>query len=263
MSLQERSKGEQRRGRIMVWLKRHGKITVQEVIEHFQCSEATARRDLDLMELSGSLIRTIGGAQLEGFAGAGSREVSFDEKKRVLWLEKEAIAAKAASMVEEGDVIGLTGGTTTFLIAKAVKLKRNITVVTNAINIAMELTDSEGVQVVVTGGVLRNKSFELAGPLAEKTVAGLHIGKMFLGIDGISIEQGLTTYSEPEAEIAKLLIKRSSQTIAVFDHSKAGRTSLFSMIPLSAMHACITDKKPDEQLDLYLREHRIHLHIAE
>jgi DeoR family transcriptional regulator of aga operon len=260
MKNQELSKGQKRRNSIMNLLKRQGKVTIQEMIEKFGVSEATARRDLDELKHSG-IIRSLGGAQLEGFFD--SREVPFQEKQDVRWLEKESIAAKAASLVEEGDVIGLTGGTTTFMIARALKQRKRITVVTNAVNIAMELSEGDDIQVVLTGGVMRRNSFELCGPLAEKTVEGLNIGKMFLGVDGIALQQGITTFSELEADIAKMLIQRSLQTYAVFDHSKVGKASLFGIAPLDCLHACITNQAVDENFVSHLNRLQIQLYIAD
>lgn len=255
------SKGQLRRENILNVMKAQGRITVPQIMEQFQCSEATARRDLDVLaEKAGGVIRTLGGAQYEAFLSP--RETSFQEKQAMSWLEKEAIAHKAASLIEEGDIIGLSGGTTTYLIAKAIKRLRHITVVTNAVNVAMELAESEEIQVVVTGGVMRGKSFELCGPLAQKTVEGLNIGKMFVGIDGLSIEQGLTTYSEQEAEIAKLLMQRTAHTIAVFDSSKAGKASLFSFAPLADLHACITDAGLDSSIEQYCIKHQVKLYLA-
>lgn len=261
MSEQELSKGEERRSRIMNALKAHGRLTIQEIIEKFHCSEATARRDLDVLVKKEGVIRTIGGAQWEGFTG--HREASFQEKKQLLWLEKESIATTAAALIEEGDVIGLSGGTTTFLIAKAIKNKRNITVVTNAVNIAMELADSEGVQVVLTGGVMRKNSFELCGPLAEKVIEDLNIGKMFLGADGLSLEHGITTYSELEAQIGRLLLKRSRTKIAVLDHSKVGKASLFGIVPLSSLDICVTDAVLDPELASALAQSNVTVYLAD
>ncbi|WP_159881415.1 DeoR/GlpR family DNA-binding transcription regulator [Paenibacillus puerhi] len=257
------SKGERRREQIMNLLKRQGRITIQEMIDKFDCSEATARRDLDVLERQGGIIRSLGGAQLESPAAASGREISFFEKKQLLWLEKEAIAAKAAALVEEGDVVGLTGGTTTFLIARELKLRKGITIVTNAVNIAMELSESDGVQVVLTGGVMRRNSFELCGPLAERIIESVNIGIMFMGIDGITEEQGLTTFSEQEADIARLMLKRALRSYAVFDHTKIGRTSLFSMAPLSTLTGCITNELTDASLRAYLEASGIALHLAD
>jgi DeoR family transcriptional regulator of aga operon len=254
------SKGEKRRQNIVNTLKRQGKISIQEIVDLFGCSEATARRDLDLLEKKGSLIRSLGGAVLDQLSL--TNEQSFQEKKELLWYEKESVALKAASLVEEGDIIGLTGGTTTYLIAKSLKEHQGITVVTNAVNIAMELADSEGVQVLLTGGVMRRKSYELCGPLAEKIMESININKMFMGIDGIAYEQGVTTFSELEAEIARLMMKRSLYTYAVFDYTKLGKTSLFPIAPLSSFHGCITNAGAGHQLLEQMRELGMELHLA-
>ncbi|KIL41955.1 DeoR faimly transcriptional regulator [Gordoniibacillus kamchatkensis] len=255
------SKGELRRENIMRLLKLQGKVTIQEITEKFGCSEPTARRDLDLLEKQGGIIRSFGGAQLD--ASPIAFEASFTDKQQLLLLEKEAIARTAAAMVQQGDIVGLTGGSTTFLIARMLKQHQGITVVTNAVNIAMELSDSEGVQVVLTGGVMRRKSFELCGPLAEKVLEGLHIGKMFMGIDGFTVEAGMTTFSEQEAVIGALMLKRAATSYAVFDHTKAGKNSLFSIAPLTALKGCITDQKLPDAMTKYLKAHRIELFVAE
>ncbi|XID93552.1 DeoR/GlpR family DNA-binding transcription regulator [Paenibacillaceae bacterium WGS1546] len=235
----------ERQEQVLAYLERYGSITLPEMTKQFACSEATARRDLDDLEKAGKIIRTMGGGAK--YAGAGAiREIPFREKQHALYREKEAIAARAASLVEEGDVVGLTGGTTTFLIAKELKKRRNITVVTNAVNIAMELADSEELQVVLTGGVLRGRSFELCGPLAEQTVKAVNIQVMFMGVDGVTA-QGVSTYSELEANIANMLMHRSKRTIAVFDHSKIGKASLFHVATLDELHACITDRLPESE----------------
>lgn len=255
------SKSKRRRDELLALLKKQGRLSIQDVIDSFGVSEATARRDVDSLALSDGVIRTIGGAQFEGYTVG--KEVSFLEKKQVLWAEKEAIAEQAAALVEEGDIVGLSGGTTTFIIARKLKERRNITVVTNAVNIAMELADGDGIQVVLTGGVMRSNSYELCGPLAEKTVEGLNITKMFLGIDGFTLAQGFTTYSELEAQIGKLLIARSAQTIVVFDQTKIGRASLFTVTPLSAVHACITNTTLDDRYVEEFAKHHIALHVVE
>lgn len=254
------SKGEQRRQTILAMLKQRGRVSVQDIVETLHCSEATARRDLDALEQTDSVIRTIGGAVYDAYHTA--KEVSFAEKTSLSWVEKERIAYTAASLVEEGDIIGLSGGTTTYLIAKQLKARSGITVVTNALNIAMELADCDGIQLVVAGGILRHKSYELCGPLTEKVVESLNIGKMFLGIDGFSLGQGLTTHSESEAQIAKILIKRSERTLVVFDQSKVGRVSLFSIAPIASIHACITDAPLDGPLNDELCKHDIRVYVA-
>ncbi|WP_274362195.1 DeoR/GlpR family DNA-binding transcription regulator [Paenibacillus thermotolerans] len=253
------SKGDERRRRIMDIIKEKGAVSIAEIMERFGCSEVTARRDLNILAETESIIRTIGGAHYETQTG---HEASFSDKERLLWDEKTKIAEKAASLVEEGDIVGLTGGTTTFLIARALKAASNITVVTNAVNIAMELAGSDRIQTVLTGGVMRVNSFELCGPLAETIVERLHIGKMFVGIDGFSIEQGLTTYSELEAGIDKLMIKRAKETYAVFDHTKVNKSSLFTIVPIADITGCITDRPLGEPVEAHLRGFGKAIHYA-
>ena len=252
----ERSKGELRREKIVELLKQRGKLSVQEIVEATGSSEATARRDLDLLEKSGSIIRTIGGAM------QASQEVPFAAKQSSLLQEKERIAASAARLVREGDVVCLTGGTTTYLIARALKRHRGITIVTNAVNIAAELADAEDVQVVVTGGVMRSKSYELIGPLAESVIGKLNISKMFLGVDGVSAVHGFTMHSELEARIAQLLIERSSEVYAVFDHTKLLRSALFTIIPLERATGIITDRQPDAPFERVCREKKVEIYYS-
>jgi len=254
------SKGQRRREAALQLLKQQGRITVQEMVERFGCSEATARRDLEQMENDYPIIRTIGGAMYDEMHAM--RDLPFAEKQSLSILEKEKIAGLAASLIQEGDVIGLSGGTTSLFIAKLLKQRKAITVVTNAVNIAMELAGSH-IQVVVTGGIMRHNSFELCGPLGEGMISGLHIGKMFIGIDGISAGGGITTYSEQEAQIAKALIKRSQETYVIFDHTKMERTSLFSIAPLSELNGVITDRPLTPALAEQMSMYGIAIHVTD
>lgn len=156
----------------------------------------------------------------------------------------------------------MSGGSTNFLLAKLLKSRKGITVVTNAVNIAMELAGSQ-IQVVVTGGIMRHNSFELCGPLGEGMISQLHIGKMFIGIDGISAVGGISSYSEQEAQIAKALIKRSQETYAVFDHTKTNRTSLFSIAALSELRAVITDSPLTGEVAEELGRHDVSIYITD
>lgn len=250
----------ERQDRILSALAVKGEMSLQEVMETFQCSEATARRDLEELEQTGSIIRRVGGGAMY-VKPASAYEVPFTEKQQMLYMEKMSIAREAASLVQEGEVIGLTGGTTTFFIAQQLKHRKNITVVTNAVNIAMELSENSDLQVVLTGGVLRNKSFELCGPLAEETVRTLNINTMFMGIDGFTAS-GASTYSELEANIARMLMRRADKTIAVFDHTKLGRASLFTVAHMEDLHGCITDEMPPEPLVEAMKEVGTTLYIA-
>ncbi|MDG0810113.1 DeoR/GlpR family DNA-binding transcription regulator [Cohnella rhizosphaerae] len=164
---------------------------------------------------------------------------------------------------QRGDVICLTGGTTTFLIARALKVRRNITVVTNAVNIACELADAEDVQVVVVGGVMRAKSYELIGPLAEIVAERINITKMFLGVDGVSATHGWTMHSEMEVRIAQILIRRSGEVYPVFDDSKLAKTALFTIMPLADATGIVTNRRPDGWLAQACRDNQTAVHVPE
>ncbi len=254
------SKGERRREAIMQQLRQLGRITIHDIVEQFQCSEATARRDLEQLGKSQPIVRTMGGALYEGLRSM--KELPFSEKERLSILEKERVAQLASSLIEEGDIVGLSGGTTSILLAKILKQRKGITVVTNAVNIAMELAGSD-VQVVVTGGIMRHNSYELCGPLGEGMVAQLHIGKMFIGVDGISAAGGITTYSEQEAQTAKVLMKRSQLTYALFDHTKLNRTSLFTIAPLSELKGVLTDTPIQGELSLALKKENVNVYATD
>lgn len=254
------TKGELRRAALLELLKREGKLSVKEMVEATRSSEATVRRDLDALEKSGRILRTIGGAVYEGTMAQISVEKSFADKRPFLREEKERIAEAAASLVREGDVVGLTGGTTTYFIARALRRRTGITVVTNAVNIAMELAEADGVQVVLVGGVMRAKSYELIGPLAESVVEKLNISKMFLGVDGLSPEHGFTTHAELEASVARLMIGRSTQVYAVFDHSKFHRSALFTIVPLGGVTGVVVDREPEAALRQLCEAERVEMH---
>lgn len=258
----EHSKSELRRIKIMDMIKLNGKISVQEITSALGCSEATARRDLDLMEKEGLLIRTIGGAVYEGGLKANDDEVPFVDKQFAQQPDKQKIAVAAAAMVVEGDVIGLTGGTTTYLIAMELKQRKNITIVTNAVNIAFELADAEGIQVVLTGGVMRSQSYELIGPLAESVIQKINLSKMFLGVDGVAPERGFTMHSELEVRIAQQLSERSGEVYAVFDHSKLEKTGLFTIMPLKEVTGIITNGQPASWLEPICQAENIQLQLV-
>jgi DeoR family transcriptional regulator of aga operon len=242
------SKGEIRREWIMKQLRIKGSIQVNEIVEEFAVSEATVRRDLELLESDKKCIRTLGGAILESI----KTEIPFYKKLEINAEEKNEIADKALSLIQEGDIIGLTGGSTNYLIAKKLQEFRNLTIVTNAINIAYECIGIPGLQLIVTGGVIRTQSFELSGPLADGTLEKIHIQKTFVGVDGISLQRGLTTFNELEAQTNRLMIQQSMQAYVVADHTKFSSSSLFVITDLKSITGVITNQAlPASEVQAY------------
>lgn len=231
-----------RLGTILEELSDGGTVGVAELCERLGVSAATIRRDLELLEKQRLLTRTHGGAVAQGVV----YELPLRYKSSRRQEEKRRIARAAAERVSDGAVIGLTGGTTTTEVARSLVDRERLTVVTNALNIASELAVRTNLKLVVTGGYARSESYELVGPLAEQSLAGLNLDVVFLGVDGISPEAGLTTHHEVEAHTNLALIQRARHAIVVADSSKIGRVAFARICEIGRVHELITDTDADE-----------------
>ncbi|SRR5258708_686403 len=230
---------EERRRAILDILNREGRLLVSELARQFNTSQVTIRKDLDVLQGQGLVHRSHGGA-LPVREGA-LEDPTLLEKEKLHRKEKLHIAAAAAAMVKEGQVVILDSGTTTTAIARALRNFRKLTIVTNAVNIAAELAGTE-VEVILTGGTLRKNSFSLVGPMAEETLRHLNADILFLGVDGIDAQYGLSTPNLLEAKVNRMMVEGAKRTVAVCDSSKFGRRSLSQILPLSAIHTVITDR---------------------
>lgn len=236
---------EERRRAILDLLKRDGRVLVGDLARHFETSQVTIRKDLEVLDGQGIVHRTHGGA-LPAHEGA-LEDPSLREKEKLHRKEKLHIATAAARLVSEGQVVILDSGTTTTAIAHALRNFRNLTIVTNAVNIAAELSGAN-VEVILTGGTLRKNSFSLVGPIAEDTLRRLNADILFLGVDGFDVMYGLSTPNLLEAKVNRVMVEVSRRTVAVCDSSKFGRRSLSLIAPPNALHQVITDHaipKPD------------------
>jgi DeoR family transcriptional regulator of aga operon len=230
---------EERRRAIVDLLSREGRVLVTELSRHFETSQVTIRKDLDVLHAHGTIHRTHGGA-LPSRDGA-IENATLREKEKLHRREKLRIADSAASMVREGHVIILDSGTSTTAIARALRSFQNLTIITNALNIAAELAGT-AVEVILTGGTLRKNSFSLVGPIAEETLRGLCADLLFLGVDGFDVYYGLSTPNLLEAKVNRAMVEVAKRTVAVCDSTKFGRRSLSLIVPTSALHEVITDR---------------------
>ncbi|SMB97379.1 transcriptional regulator, DeoR family [Thermanaeromonas toyohensis ToBE] len=215
-------------------------ISVKELSRELGVSPMTIRRDLDALEKEGLLTRIHGGAI--PINGGIEDEPSFNDRTGNFPREKLAIAQKAAELIQKGDSIFLGGGTTVTALANLLIEREDITVVTNAVNIAMILAPCEKINLIVTGGTVRTKSYSLVGALAERVLREIHVDKAFLGVDGISIDYGLTTPNMTEAHTDSLIVEAAKNVIILADHSKIGRVTLARFASISAIDILITDK---------------------
>ena len=237
---------EERRRQTVELLQNEGRVLVRDLSKRFHTSLITIRKDLELLHHQGLLERTHGGALPVRTGALNDR--SLQEKERLFRREKIRIAAAAVKMIRPGQVVILDSGTTTSAIARACAHFRSLTIITNATNIAAELAGT-AVEVILTGGALRKNSFSLVGPLAEETLRRLSADLLFLAVDGFDVRYGLTTPNLLEARVNRAMAEAARRTVVVCDSSKFGRRSLSLIMPTSAVHETITDRKiPKSQL---------------
>ena len=229
---------EERRRAIIEILERDGRVLVADMARKFDTSQVTIRKDLEILHAHGLVHRTHGGA-LPAREGA-LEDPTLREKEKLHRKEKLRIAASAAAQVKEGQVVILDSGTTTTAIARELRNFHNITIITNALNIAAELTGAP-VEVILTGGTLRKNSFSLVGPIAEETLRRLNADILFLGVDGFDVHYGLSTPNLLEAKVNRVMVEVAKRTVAVCDSSKFGRRSLSMIVPPASLQEVITD----------------------
>jgi DeoR/GlpR family transcriptional regulator of sugar metabolism len=242
------ARGSSRNILILRHLQQHGSVTVEELSAKLAVSPITIRRDLDRLESQGALRRTHGGAiPIEPlFYEAFRDDSSFQEQIDRNISEKRRIALAAAELIEEGDTIGLTSGTTAMLVVRNIPSGTRVTVVTNTVNVAMELSKRKDIDVFVTGGHLRGNWFSLVGPAAQHAASQIFLDKVFIGVNGIDVERGCTCYNPDEAGIDGVLVRQARKKIVVADHTKLGVVTTSLICPLSAIDILITDvKAPD------------------
>jgi DeoR family transcriptional regulator of aga operon len=222
---------EERRRAIVENLNREGRVLVTDLAQQFETSQVTIRKDLEILHSQGLIHRTHGGA-LPAREGA-LEDPTLREKEKLHRREKLHIAAAAARMVKEGQVVILDSGTTATAVARSLREFHNLTIITNAVNIAAELSGTS-VEVILTGGTLRKNSFSLVGPIAEETLRRLSADLLFLGVDGFDTQYGLSTPNLLEAKVNRVMVDISRRSIAVCDSSKFGRRSLSLIGPPTA-----------------------------
>jgi DeoR/GlpR family transcriptional regulator of sugar metabolism len=224
-------------------LQETGGVEVDELCNTLGASLATIRRDLEDLESRSLLRRTRGGAVPIGplFYEPFRHDSSFQDKVNSFAEEKRRIAAAAAALVSTGQTVALTGGTTTTEVVRCLRVLTDISIVTNTVNVAMELSNRKDIEVIVTGGHLRGSWFTLVGPLANAAAETLFSDIMFIGVDGIDAKQGLTCTNPSEAEVLRKLVQHAKMKVVVADHSKLGSVSKYLLCPTKAIDRLITD----------------------
>jgi DeoR family transcriptional regulator of aga operon len=250
---------DERRRHILSLVQSQGRVLVGELSRALGISQITIRKDLEHLQSRGLVQRTHGGA-LRLQSGA-LFDPSLQEKQKQHSQEKQRIADEAARLVQEGQCVMLDSGTTTTAVAHALKRFSQLTLITNAVNIAADLA-STNFEVILIGGTLRKNSFSLVGPLAEDVLEEIHADILFLGVDGIDVETGITTPNFLESRVNRAMVKASRRVVVVCDSTKFSRRSLSRIIPTSAIHCVITDKNLPRETEEALRNQNIEVILA-
>jgi DeoR family transcriptional regulator of aga operon len=234
-----------RRVKILEVLNSEGQVTVSELSKKFNVTEVTIRNDLSHLAAKELLIKTRGG-------GLKTQRVGIDQhlndKAKINSKEKQAIGKKAAELINENDTIIIDSGTTTIEIAKNLSKIKNLTVITNALNIASQLIRDE-IKVIVLGGILRTASLSLTGPIGENSIKNFYCDKCFLGVDGIDSQSGIYTPNLEEAHLNRMMINASKEVIIVTDSNKFKRKSFAHIAPITKVNMIVTDSKiPEDEL---------------
>ena len=250
----------QRRASILQMLTQHGSVQVTPLVEQFGVSAVTIRSDLSALESQGVATRSHGGAILTRTAVA---EQTIHQKDALNQQQKDRIGALAATLVQPGENIIIDSGTTTISLARHLHDAQEVTVLTNGLNIAWELAGAPGVDLIMTGGLLRKQSLSIQGAQAEACLQAYSFDKLFLGVDGFDLQFGVTTHHEAEASLNQKMVERAKKVIVLTDASKFGRVSLHRIVQLNRVHTVITDASISPEYSQGLRELGVELLIAE
>lgn len=229
---------EPRRRRILEWLQEEGSARVRDLAAAFQVSEATIRQDLERLEADGHITREHGGAYLNTVpvqvgALALQHSENMDKKRR--------IGALAASLVRDGETLILDAGSTTTEVATRLKDRRNLTVITTALNIALILGAVPGLAVHMPGGQFKAPTLSLSGDASAEYFRNIWAGKLFLATAGVSLDAGLTYPSFADLQLKKAMIAAAARVYLVADSTKINKSSFTRLGDLEVVHSFITD----------------------
>jgi len=249
----------QRRQKIFELLREDGSAKVVHLAKIFKVTEVTIRQDLEKLEQEGLIIREHGGAFLKNLKDSVHSFIPLNTDNMD---KKTEIGRKAAALIENGDSIILDSGSTTTEIAKCILGKKGLTVITNALNIALILGADPGIEIMVTGGEFKPPTISLTGQKAADFFENIHVDKLFLATAGISLRSGLTYPSISDITVKKAMIESADVTYLVADSTKIGKNSFASLGALSLINYLITDSNIDpSHLELF-RENQVEVIIA-
>lgn len=241
---------EIRKRHILELLDKHGYVNISQMVKGFNVSHMTARRDLELLEKEGYLIRNYGGAVKSETI---DNLFSFSKRVDIKTKEKDNISRYASTFIEDNDIIFIDCGTTVFHLCKYIIKRRNLRIITNSLPVVSSLVNYSHIKVNILGGEVIPERKAVYGPITEKAISGYHADKAFIGTDGISVKNGLSSYDEKEGNISRKMAERSDKVYLLCDSSKIENDSYYISAPLSIVDFLITDNGIDKK---YIRDYR-------
>lgn len=230
----------ERQNQILQFILRSQRISINEVREYFSVSEATARRDLEALASEDKVQRVHGGAIALTQAPP---ELPILQRQDEQAQEKLRIGQAAAALVHDGETVLLGSGTTVLETARALRGRRNLTVLTNSLPVVNALTGIEEITVICLGGMLRDSELSFIGHITEQALAEVRADKVIMGIRAISLEHGLTHEYLPETMTDRAILKAGQEIIVLADHTKFGRAATVLLAPIESIHTIVTDEQ--------------------
>src|ERR1700688_2602620 len=252
---------EERRFRIREVLSRERTVTAAELIRTLGVTAATIRRDLAVLEKEAVLLRSHGGAVSRN--SSTNFQPSYEALGRSNRAEKQAIAREAARLILYGETVFLEGSTTVYELARRRLHRNRLSVITNSPPIVDEFQRSQHVSVISTGGELQKDVFYLSGVWAQRALSEIRVDKAVLGVSAIDPEYGISTASQAEAQIKKMILTAARVSIALADHSKFGNQGFAYVGPTTDIDILVTDSGTDAQHLRPLREAGVELIVAD
>jgi DeoR/GlpR family transcriptional regulator of sugar metabolism len=250
----------ERRKHILDFLARQNQASITELSQALQRAPSAIRRDLRILESNGLLMRTHGGARA---SAAIPYTASFRDRVAEQAAAKQAIALAAKAQIAPGSVIGLMGGTTCTELARQLRTADNLMIVTNAVNVAMELQNERvSKRVMLTGGFINRDSYELVGNALAASLRDIHLDLAFVGASGVDLQFGLSMSDEPEAAAARAFASVADRVVVLADHSKIGKLTFARFSLLSEIQLLITDSDAEPEQLASLRQAGLQVLVA-
>ncbi|MBE6182203.1 MAG: DeoR/GlpR transcriptional regulator [Rikenellaceae bacterium] len=250
----------ERHEQILALLRQRGSMSVVQLSEYFKVSEVTIRKDLTVLEQQKRLYRTHGSAILIS-PYIGNRHVNEKEKRCV--AEKQSIGAAAATLIAEDDSVIIASGTTMTFLSREIQPKGRLTVITSSVLVTQILSQQEQADVIQLGGITRRTSMSVVGPFAERMLHGFNCSKLFIGVDGVDPDFGLTTTDMMEASLNRAMIDAAQKVIVLADSSKFGRRGFSKICGIEDVDLVITDSGTPKLFLDKLREQGIEVWVVE